>query len=207
MRSPGCRCTWEVSECSSAGAALWKSAHIQKQWCYLVISNVWSTLALSYSWWRRCDYIYVECEPWAPTRRFRKRQSKGNDDCRETPTHRVNLSLMTVLRHTSPKYSVLTFFLSFSRRFFQIPVLWQEEVAELQENVFAKDHIELRSHICTMDSRSCPSISQRWAAWRESRWRLKHILYEHRVDHEHHAIPIALAQEIPEQRNGFCGWV
>lgn len=33
------------------------------------------------------------------------------------------------------------------------------------------------------------------------------ILYEYKADHEHNAIPIPLTQEIPEQRNGFCGWV
>lgn len=206
MGSPRYRCTWEVSECSSAGAALWKSAHIQKQWCHLVISNVWSTLALSYSWCRRCDYIYVECESWAPTRMFRKCQSKGNSDCRETPTHRDNLS---VSDDTTETHITQVFYshLSVTQGLFQIPLLWWEEVAELKKDVFAKDHVEPRSHLCTMDSISGPSIPQRWAAWRGSRWRLKHILYEHWVDHEHYAIPIPLAQEIPGQRNGFCGWV
>lgn len=56
--------------------------------------------------------MYVECEDKAPSRMFRKCQSKGNSDYRETPTDRVNLSLMTVLRYTSPKYSILSFFLS-----------------------------------------------------------------------------------------------
>jgi len=165
-------------QCSNAGASFVNiSSYLEAMVLFMNFKRLEHSrplmLLVRHMWLPTC-----RVQDLSPTRMFRKCQSKGNNDYRETPPPPELILVWWQYGDRHCPNILFSFPFHLQQTLFQIHLLWQEEAAELKEGVFVKDHIESRSHVGTADSRRLdPSISQRCAAWREGKQSLKHPVW------------------------------